>query len=208
MPEEIIQELKQQNKKPKSKPPSKSAFDALMAPKLIASPKSKKRGRPPKNDPRFIKKSVKTTTKTNSDSVQNTNKLIHTVLNNDMPSTSKEIENYTENKTENPENTFEVKEEIKLNDKSDLRDVRALFREWIRTCKIPSEDDISMVREFLIKLLKSRQDDYVYSALKTLCIMCQETNDKHWSNAYNDIVQNVQNTFQSLHKGKKLYIPI
>ena len=64
-----------------------------------------------------------------------------------------------------------------------------------------------MVREFLIKLLKSRQDDYVYSALKTLCMMCQETNDKHWSNAYNDIVQNVQNTFQSLHKGKKLYIP-
>ena len=216
-----------------------NAFDTLMAPKpklKLTSPaggKMKKRGRPAKNDPKFIKKSVKTIPTATSTIIATSTPIIIE---------NKEIQKFRENKeiqksnnnhnknsvkrtldfggiTENCDhenNMVDEKEKveppkkkiIQLNGKSDLKNVRILLREWIRSCKIPTEDDISTVIEFLVNLINDHQEDYVYCALKTLCNICQEANHKIWSETYNNIVQKVQNTFQKLHNGKKLYIPI
>ena len=245
LPEDIIQELKKN--KPKTRQTKlpignnkpvvlNNAFDTLMAPKpklKLTSPaggKMKKRGRPAKNDPKFIKKSVKTIPTTSTIIATSTPIIIE----------NKEIQKFRENKeiqksnnnpsknsvkrtldfggiTENCDNIVDNEKEkveppkkkiIQLNGKSDLKNVRILLREWIRSCKIPTEEDISTVIEFLVNLINDHQEDYVYCALKTLCNICQEANHKIWSETYNNIVQKVQNTFQKLHNGKKLYIPI
>ena len=248
LPEDIIQELKKNKPKTRqtklpignNKKPVvlNNAFDTLMAPKpklKLTSPaggKMKKRGRPAKNDPKFIKKSVKTIPTTSTIIATSTPIIIE----------NKEIQKFRENKeiqksnnnpsknsvkrtldfggiTENCDNDNNIVDEkekveppkkkiIQLNGKSDLKNVRILLREWIRSCKIPTEEDISTVIEFLVNLINDHQEDYVYCALKTLCNICQEANHKIWSETYNNIVQKVQNTFQKLHNGKKLYIPI
>ena len=101
----------------------KSAFDALMA-KKQKSPENiagKKRGRPTKNSPRFIKKSNKNLVKSSTP----------------LPKRSLNFHEENSNQSENLENEMEklkVEEppiEICLNGKSELSDIRKLFREWI-----------------------------------------------------------------------------
>ena len=52
----------------------------------------------------------------------------------------------------------------------------------------------------------NEENDFVYSILKSLCCMCQYTNQPNWSFMYNKIVKNVQDIYKSRHNGKSLYL--
>merc|ERR1712001_451737 len=89
-----------------------------------------------------------------------------------------------------------------LNGKSDLKNVRILLREWIRSCKIPTEEDISTVIEFLVNLINDHQEDYVYCALKTLCNICQEAITKSGLKLITTLCKRYKILFKSCIMGK------
>ena len=104
-------------------------------------------------------------------------------------------------------NVVENPVEICLNGKSELKDIRKLFRDWIlSTQDTPTDDDIETVIDFFAQKTKNDENDFVYSTLKTLSRMCQDANQPYWSNMYNKIVNHVENIFKSKHNGKSLYL--
>ena len=180
----------------------KSAFDALMAnTKKQKSPDvtaGKKRGRPTKNSPRFVKKSsnknmIKSSTPKRSLNFHDENSNPPETLVNDLEKLNVE------------EPPVEI---ICLNGKSELSDIRKLFREWIYSVdnSAPTDDDCETVIDFFVQKTKNEENDFVYSILKTLCRMCQDANQPNWSSMYNKIVKNVQDIYKSKHNGKSLYL--
>ena len=157
----------------------------------------KKRGRPTKNSPRFVKKSNK--------NVANSS--------NDVPKRNLNFseENSSEAPLENQMEKLKVVEkppvEICLNGKSELKDIRKLFRDWIFSAEnTPTEDDIETVIDFFVQKTKNEENDFVYSSMKTLCRLCQDSNQPTWFDMYNQIVKQVQDIYKSSHNGKSLYL--
>lgn len=189
LPENIVEELKQQygvNKvKIEDNKPKKTAFEELMSKrKAVQTPEKqvKRRGRPAKNSPRFIKKSVIPVKETD---------------------TSKKSLVFEE---EPKKEEILVREVITLNGISDIKDVRNLFRDWISTCENATSDDIEILVDFLKRKMNAQEDEFVYSVMKSLCRFCMDSPNPNWTQIYNKIVSKVQEIHMSNHHGKRLYL--
>ena len=192
LPESIVKELEQdfKSRAQTRRASACSAFDSIMQQPSNSSPdkvKTKKRGRPAKNSPRFIKKSKP----------------------KDQPVTNlaKKALDFTASvKDDVIEVTAEEKEEATLNGASDVDEIRALLREWTRSTDCPTNEDTQIVIDFFSKSIVNGRSEVAYQILKSFGRFCQLANHSNWSFAFNQVMTNVQSTFKACNNGKKLYV--
>ena len=209
LPENIVQELKQeydnaritrQNRQNEAaKKPKKSAFETIMSRKSPENQEKSriKRGRPGKNSPRFIKKSNKVVPKK---SIPKRN------LNFDDKSVEDKFGNLNVSEEVPKLRTPSPEPEITLNGKSNLKDIKTMLTEWVKAVDEPTDDDTEVVIDFFVKKVRRKDIDFVYDTLKTFCRLCHDANQNSWTEMYNKVINQVQETFKSMHNGKRLFI--
>ncbi len=195
LPEDLQAELKQQYSRkqtPASSP--RTAFDAVMNAESNwseATPK-KRRGRPPKNSPRFIKRSNKTATKESA-----TPRTLFEDAN-----ASPEPKKYpTPIKTEpardeagdspKPEEES-AKEEANLEGARKVPEVRDMLRSWFRSTDCPTEDDLKTVTKFLLEMADDDDLESVMLLLRFLLRNSSSTESVHWRAGCRQIIDAVQ----------------
>lgn len=186
LPEEMVDELRQQYARTSVQAPE-TAFDMIMKPKIapttpIKTP-PKKRGRPPKNSPRFIKRS------------RNSNPVIT------PPKINIEIPMEKHGNDENPRDP-QLKEEVaneipekpraNLEGFRDIADLRKILGQWLST-DTPTQDDTMTVAAFFQELIDEKDLETVSFLLKMIHRLTR-SKSREWKKAYESIVDKIQLT--------------
>jgi len=233
LPDDLKAELEEQlrgeksNKAAATAAASETAFTRLMA-KARTSPgnkanspqapaaqpqRSKKRGRPSKNSPRFVKSSAKKLKVTSGQPpvrralFEGDNK--DAKENRVLPTTTAAADLPPKTTEKCPELTVEPEvlaapPKANLEGNRSLGDLRPLYRAWVRSTEQPTEDDTDTVSKFLCDVVRESDLDTVYMSFKSLRRLCSDSNSPDWNRAYNTIVENVQQTMLLVH-GKRIY---
>ncbi|CAG5125578.1 unnamed protein product, partial [Candidula unifasciata] len=82
---------------------------------------------------------------------------------------------------------------------SSLSDVRKLMKEWIMSCSEPQEADVSMVTEYLIKLIQNRNLEQAFSLLKFLTRRSKSESSSRWRDSLFNITACVQNVIDACY---------
>ncbi len=215
LPPDVVEELKRDYNKQKAKaanPTPKTAFEVMMNQKsAVSSPPpltalttttGKKRGRPSKNSPRFIKKSVKSSSSTpvlaSSSNPSSVISAKRSLFDTEEPEREEDPEVKVDPPAEKPK--------ASLNGKRSIQDLRLMFREWVRSTRFPFDEDVETVSDFMINLVNEEDTEAVYAAMKSFCRICKtEGNNGQWSCAYNKILRDVQYAFTK-NFGKRLFV--
>ncbi|BFZ23118.1 hypothetical protein BsWGS_26157 [Bradybaena similaris] len=75
---------------------------------------------------------------------------------------------------------------------SALEDVRKLMKEWMLSCPEPQDDDVSMVTEYLTKLVQHRNLEQTFSLLRFLTRRSQSQSHSRWKESLSNITTCVQ----------------
>ncbi|TRY61780.1 hypothetical protein TCAL_06254 [Tigriopus californicus] len=180
LPEEMVDELREQYSR-SSLPAPETAFDMIMKPKAapttpVKTP-PKKRGRPPKNSPRFIKRS------------RNSNPAIT------PPKISKDVQIEGDSSRDAPmeeEVVIPEKTQANLEGFRDMADLRTVLGQWLTT-DIPTPDDTSTVAAFFQELIDEKDLEKVSFLLKLIHRLTRSKSGD-WKRAYTLIVEKVQMT--------------
>ncbi len=153
-----------------------NAFDALMTVSTKSpsrqTPSKRgpggKRGRPPKNSPRFIKNRTKTSPKGAS------RELFVDKINQELEGERDEVAESIA--------TIEPRECPcpSLNGRTDLEGVRELLRLWLRVTTCPTEDDVGTVSDFMRQLVRHKRTMYDAVILLRTLLRRAETMSEEW----------------------------
>ena len=196
LPLDLQDEIKQQLDK--STKTSNTAFERLMTNARLSplktsdssSPKrqGKRRGRPPKNSPRYIKKSKKPEIQKPAQEVQRS---------------LFQEEQHEASTTQSPPAPEMPK--ANLDGHRTIEELRPLYVAWVASTDTPTEDDVATLTDFFNDVIKENDLDVVYSSLKTLRRICLSTNSPKWSETYNFVVEKVQQQMLRIH-GKTMFV--
>ena len=159
---------------------------------VVTPIKGKKRGRPPKNSPRFIKKSTKPV-------IEKTPANRELFKAEQPPSgAERDAESFASLEKE------EMMEEPSLEGATSLDDVRSLLKQWVRhSPSTPTEDDLSTVATYFRALVRTRRPDVADLLLRMLDRITRGSADG-WRGAFDDIMNNVQEEMKE-YFGYRLY---
>ncbi len=210
LPEDIAEEVKQQLmgakvlEKQREQQRTANAFDALMGrspPKKPATPvRGKKRGRPAKNSPRFVKKTTTTTKERIEAGARKT--LFETEEPEDEVEGGK-----AEEKGRDDEEKEEEEEEANLEGETEVDGVRRLLKLWLSSSPStgPTADDVSTVCAYFSRLVRQRARlDRAPPLLRTLERLTGRM-ATGWGEACGQIVSSVQKEMVDVYGHKMAY---
>ena len=204
LPPDLVAEVKQQyTKVVSSRPPEPStAFDKIMrkippGSATMSKPSSpitsrKRRGRPPKNSPRFIKRSKKGDPPPISPP-----KVARALFDESSPTKDFPVADIREDLAPLPP----TKKPANIEGRRLPSEVRDLLKAWISSTDNPTQDDIGTVSGFLQDLVEEREIESVSVILRSFSRMSK---DQAWTDAYADVEDRVQLSMLA-HYGAKIF---
>ena len=207
LPPDLVAEVKQQYTKPTTRQQQRqtvTAFDRMMEKKpppasATTSPvtsRKRGRGRPPKNSPRFIKKS---SNRSNPNSPAKKRPVSRALFDPPKAAAAEERTPAAATSSAPAPAVVEVREPANIEGRREPSEVRKLLKAWMESTENPTEDDVATFAKFLQELIEEKAIDIVSVILKSFCRFlgtkkqkAEHWWDSSWKAAYEKIEEHVQ----------------
>ncbi|XP_077982808.1 DNA repair protein REV1-like [Glandiceps talaboti] len=98
------------------------------------------------------------------------------------------------------EQSIAIKEEsVNLCGRVEVRDVKALLKEWIQSCINPEKEDIQQFIQYMSELVEDKNLEMVDLLLKYLKRQVMQCNPNHWKDGYNIIYSQTQSIVKMVY---------